>query len=61
LGANLSDPPVRIIVGFAPSGGFDIIARLIGQWLSEPTLLVLEWFGQGYYVHANIKLKPICF
>src|SRR5436853_2625515 len=27
--------PVRIIVGFAPATGADIIARLIGQWLSE--------------------------
>jgi tripartite-type tricarboxylate transporter receptor subunit TctC len=27
--------PVRIIVGFAAGGGYDIIARLIGQWLSE--------------------------
>jgi tripartite-type tricarboxylate transporter receptor subunit TctC len=27
--------PVRIIVGFAAGGGFDIVARLIGQCLSE--------------------------
>src|SRR6516165_4381721 len=27
--------PVRIIVGFAPAGGTDIMGRLIGQWLSD--------------------------
>jgi len=27
--------PVRIIVGFPAGGGTDIVARLIGQWLSE--------------------------
>jgi tripartite-type tricarboxylate transporter receptor subunit TctC len=27
--------PVRVIVGFPPGGGIDIIARLMGQWLSE--------------------------
>ena len=27
--------PVRIIVGFAAGGGVDILARLMGQWLSE--------------------------
>src|SRR6266481_3964934 len=27
--------PVRIIVGFAAGGSTDIVARLMGQWLSE--------------------------
>jgi tripartite-type tricarboxylate transporter receptor subunit TctC len=27
--------PVRLIVGFPPGGSADILARLIGQWLSE--------------------------
>jgi tripartite-type tricarboxylate transporter receptor subunit TctC len=27
--------PVRIIVGYAPGGATDIVARLIGQWLSD--------------------------
>src|SRR5262245_19561661 len=27
--------PVRLIVGYAPAGGTDITASLIGQWLSE--------------------------
>jgi len=35
LGANLSIRPVRIISGFAAGGANDILARLIGQWLTE--------------------------
>jgi tripartite-type tricarboxylate transporter receptor subunit TctC len=27
--------PVHIIVGYAPGGSTDIVARLTGQWLSE--------------------------
>jgi len=27
--------PVRLIVSYAAGGGTDIVARLIGQWLSE--------------------------
>src|SRR5512132_3933464 len=27
--------PLRILVGFAAGGNFDIVARLIGQWLSD--------------------------
>jgi tripartite-type tricarboxylate transporter receptor subunit TctC len=27
--------PVRLIVPVAPGGGYDLVARLMGQWLSE--------------------------
>src|SRR5262249_62059208 len=27
--------PVRLIVPVAPSGGYDLVARPMGQWLSE--------------------------
>src|SRR5882672_8708750 len=35
--------PVRLIVGFPPGGGFDILARQMGQWLSER-------FGQAFVI-----------
>src|SRR5580692_3409834 len=35
--------PVKLVVGFAPGGGNDIVARLIAQWLSERT-------GQQFFV-----------
>jgi tripartite-type tricarboxylate transporter receptor subunit TctC len=35
--------PVRIIVGFPAGGGADIVARLMGQWLSER-------FGQPFII-----------
>jgi tripartite-type tricarboxylate transporter receptor subunit TctC len=35
MGASYPARPVRIVVGLAAGGGTDIVARLIGQWLSE--------------------------
>src|SRR6516225_7898917 len=35
LALDYPSRPVRWIVGFAPSGGTDIVAWLMGQWLSE--------------------------
>jgi tripartite-type tricarboxylate transporter receptor subunit TctC len=35
--------PVRLVTGFAAAGGSDVVARLIGQWLSER-------FGQSFII-----------
>jgi tripartite-type tricarboxylate transporter receptor subunit TctC len=34
---------VRLVVGFAPGGGNDIVARIMGQWLSQRT-------GQQFFI-----------
>lgn len=42
-GQTYPSRPVRWIVPFPPGGGTDILARLIGQWLSE-------WLGQQFVI-----------
>jgi tripartite-type tricarboxylate transporter receptor subunit TctC len=49
---------IRIIVGFAPGGGYDTYARLVGRHLSKhvpgnPTLLVDNMTGAGSLISAN--------
>ena len=39
--------PVRLIIGYAPGGSADIVARLMGQWLSER-------LGQPFIVEARV-------
>jgi tripartite-type tricarboxylate transporter receptor subunit TctC len=55
--------PVRLIVGFAAGGGNDIVARLIGQWLSErlgQPFVVENRPGAGSNIatHAVVNAAP---
>jgi tripartite-type tricarboxylate transporter receptor subunit TctC len=50
--------PVRIVVGFAAGGGSDLIARVMGQWLSER-------LGQQFFIEnrpgagTNIAIETV--
>jgi tripartite-type tricarboxylate transporter receptor subunit TctC len=52
--------PVRLVCGFAPAGGNDIIARLIGQWLTErlgQTFVVENRPGAATNIAAELVIK----
>jgi tripartite-type tricarboxylate transporter receptor subunit TctC len=52
--------PVRLLVGFTPAGGNDIIARLIGQWLTErlgQTFVIENRPGAGTNIAAELVIN----
>jgi tripartite-type tricarboxylate transporter receptor subunit TctC len=54
--------PVRIVVGLAPGGANDIVARLMGQWLSErlgqPFVIENRPGGGGNIATAAVVRAP---
>jgi tripartite-type tricarboxylate transporter receptor subunit TctC len=52
--------PVRLLSGFAPAGGNDIIARLMGQWLTGrlgQTFVVENRPGAGTNIAAEVVIN----
>ena len=52
--------PVRLLSGFAPAGGNDIIARLMGQWLTErlgQTFVIENRPGAGTNIATEIVIN----
>jgi tripartite-type tricarboxylate transporter receptor subunit TctC len=52
--------PVRLVCGFAPAGGNDIIARLMGQWLTErlgQTFVIENRPGAGTNIAAEAVIN----
>ena len=52
--------PVRLVVGFTPAGGNDIIARLMGQWLTErlgQTFVIENRPGAGTNIAAEFVIN----
>src|SRR5262245_173808 len=48
--------PVRIVVGAPPGGGTDIIARLMGRWLSERLSQQFVIENRNYLLSAKCGL-----
>ena len=54
--------PVRLIVGFTPAGGNDIVARLMGQWLTErlgQTFVIENRPGAGTNIAAEVVINSL--
>src|SRR4051794_30678166 len=54
--------PVRIVVGFPPGGGADILARLIGQWLQErlaQPLVIEKRPGAGSNIAVDTVVRAL--
>ena len=52
--------PVRLLVGFTPAGGNDIVARLMGQWLTErlgQTFVIENRPGAGTNIAAELVIN----
>src|ERR1700758_1476782 len=52
--------PVRLIVGFPAGGPQDIVARLMGQWLSErlgQSVVIDNRPGAGSNIGADVAVK----
>ena len=59
---NLPNGPIRIVVGFAPGGGTDILARVIGQKLStmwNTQILVENRAGATGVIAADYVSKAV--
>jgi tripartite-type tricarboxylate transporter receptor subunit TctC len=53
--------PIRLIVGFAAGGPVDVIARLIGQWLSErlgQQFIIENRAGRNIATEAVVRAAP---
>jgi tripartite-type tricarboxylate transporter receptor subunit TctC len=60
LAAAYPSRPVRLLSGFAPAGGNDIIARLMGQWLTErlgQTFVIENRPGAGTNIAAEVVIN----